>query len=145
MTECVVGIALGGIALWLCSSKAKKGRGRDGHKESVEAIKKAALPPPKFWDQQGLRLGRAQVFWNSKALSFLKPDGFRASSSFYPCTSDTLRPHVVISTKFEESWFTFSQDFKELLMAEGCTVYNPNTDNEETYKEAPGFASANLW
>ena len=58
---------------------------------------------------------------------------------------DTLRPHVVISTKFQEPWYTYSQDFKVLLMELGCTVYNPNTDNAEMYKEARGFASANLW
>lgn len=46
-----------------------------------------------------------------------------------------LRPHVVISTKFQEPWYTYSQDFKVLLMELGCTVYNPNTDNAEVYKE----------
>lgn len=60
MTECVVGIALGGIALWLCSSEAKKGR--DGHKERVEELKRAKPTTPEFWAQRGLRLGRARVF-----------------------------------------------------------------------------------
>lgn len=49
-------------------------------------------------------------------------------------TLDTLRPHVVISTKFQEPWFSYSQDFKEILMELGCTVYNPNTDNVEICK-----------
>ena len=34
-----------------------------------------------------------------------------------PCwyTSDTLRPHMVISTKYQELWYAYSQDYKEHL------------------------------
>ena len=40
-------------------------------------------------------------------------------------------PHVVLSTKFEEPWYTVSRGLKEILQERGCTVYNPNTDNKE--------------
>lgn len=49
---------------------------------------------------------------------------------------------MVISTRFNEPWYTYSQDFKVLLMELGCTVYNPNTDNAETYGKARDFSSA---
>ena len=39
-------------------------------------------------------------------------------------------PHVVLSTKFEEPWYTVSIGIKEVLEELGCTVYNPNTDNK---------------
>jgi len=45
------------------------------------------------------------------------------------------RRHVVISPKFQEPFFYFSVLLKVILQMLGCTVYNPNTDNEETYKE----------
>jgi len=45
------------------------------------------------------------------------------------------RRHVVISAKFQEPFFYFSVLLKVILQMLGCTVYNPNTDNEETYKE----------
>ncbi|CAE7349735.1 RSPH1 [Symbiodinium sp. CCMP2592] len=35
----------------------------------------------------------------------------------------------------EEPWFTISVGIKEILEELGCTVYNPNTDNQEMYKE----------
>jgi len=44
-------------------------------------------------------------------------------------------PHVVLSTKFQEPWLTISIGIKEILEELGCTVYNPNTDNKEVYKE----------
>ena len=37
-------------------------------------------------------------------------------------------PHVVLSTKFGEPWYSISMDVKEVLEELGCTVYNPNTD-----------------
>ncbi|CAE7217226.1 PIP5K9 [Symbiodinium necroappetens] len=42
-------------------------------------------------------------------------------------------PHVVLSTKFEEPWYTVSIGIKEVLEELGCTVYNPSTDNKERY------------
>ena len=39
-------------------------------------------------------------------------------------------PHVVLSTKFQEPWYTISIGVKEILEELGCTVYNPNTDNK---------------
>jgi len=45
------------------------------------------------------------------------------------------RRHVVLSAKFQEPFFYFSVLLKVILQMLGCTVYNPNTDNEETYKE----------
>ena len=47
-----------------------------------------------------------------------------------PTPSDDA-PHVVLSTKFEEPWYTVSRGLKEILQERGCTVYNPNTDNKE--------------
>ncbi|CAE7734662.1 PIP5K8 [Symbiodinium sp. CCMP2592] len=44
-------------------------------------------------------------------------------------------PHVVLSTKFQEPWKTISIGIKEILEELGCTVYNPNTDNKELWKE----------
>eukprot|EP00439_Symbiodinium_sp_Y106_P023905 s3084_g2.t3 len=44
-------------------------------------------------------------------------------------------PHVVLSTKFQEPWFTISIGIKEVLEELGCTVYNPNTDNKELHKD----------
>ncbi|CAK9052228.1 Hypothetical protein (Fragment), partial [Durusdinium trenchii] len=45
------------------------------------------------------------------------------------------RPHVVISTKFEEPWYSISLKVKEGLERAGCSVYNPNTDNAELCKQ----------
>ena len=39
-------------------------------------------------------------------------------------------PHVVLSTKFGEPWYTISVGIKEVLEELGCTVYNPNSDNK---------------
>ncbi|CAE7247297.1 Rsph1, partial [Symbiodinium necroappetens] len=39
-------------------------------------------------------------------------------------------PHVVLSTKFGEPWYSISIGIKEILEELGCTVYNPNTDNK---------------
>ena len=47
-----------------------------------------------------------------------------------PTPSDDA-PHVVLSTKFDEPWYTVSRGLKEILQERGCTVYNPNTDNKE--------------
>jgi len=38
-------------------------------------------------------------------------------------------------TKFQEPWFSISKIFKAQLTSLGCTVYNPNTDDKEQYKE----------
>ena len=32
-------------------------------------------------------------------------------------------PHVLLSTKFAEAWFTITLGMKEILMERGCTVY----------------------
>ena len=39
-------------------------------------------------------------------------------------------PHVVLSTKFQEPWYTVSIGIKEIFEELGCKVYNPNTDNQ---------------
>eukprot|EP00439_Symbiodinium_sp_Y106_P022903 s3084_g2.t2 len=46
-------------------------------------------------------------------------------------------PHVVLSTKFQEPWFTISIGIKEVLEELGCTVYNPNTDNKARSRPPP--------
>ena len=51
-----------------------------------------------------------------------------------PTPSDDA-PHVVLSTKFEEPWYTVSRGLKEILQERGCTVYNPNADNKESRLE----------
>jgi len=45
------------------------------------------------------------------------------------------RRHVVISAKFQEPFFYFSVLLKVILQMLGCTVYNPNTDNDKTDNE----------
>ena len=39
------------------------------------------------------------------------------------------KPHVVLSTRFENPWLEISKWTKEMLEEGGCSVYNPNTDN----------------
>jgi len=44
--------------------------------------------------------------------------------------------HVVLSTKYQEPWFSIAAEVKNILVGLGCTVYNPNTDNAEQYEQA---------
>lgn len=43
-------------------------------------------------------------------------------------------PHVVLSTKYEPPWLQISKNMKDILEKHGCSVYNPNTDNEAANK-----------
>ena len=139
----------GFIALhgWLMKSRCDsfwtlRSQGRAGHRERVAQLERAPPAAPEFWQRQGLRTGPRCKSWFS---GFWVPNVSGYHFELKVTTLDTLRPHVVISTKFQEPWFTYSQDYKVMLMELGCTVYNPNTDNAERYKEARGFGSANLW
>ncbi|CAE7205934.1 PIP5K6 [Symbiodinium sp. CCMP2592] len=62
------------------------------------------------------------------------PDEWIRPKSWPPRRSPDA-PHVVLSTKFQEPWKTISIGIKEILEELGCTVYNPNTDNKEVWKE----------
>ena len=121
---------------WLMESRCDsfgtlRPQGRAGHKDCVAELERAPPAAPEFWQRQGLRTGprcksRFSVFW----VPNVQGDHFEPKVT----TLDTLRPHVVISTKFQEPWYTYSQDYKLILMQLGCSVYNPNTDNVEICK-----------
>ena len=66
---------------------------------------------------------------DAKAAEWQRPATWPARKEVPTPSDDT--PHVVLSTKFEEPWYTVSRGLKEILQERGCTVYNPNTDNKE--------------
>ena len=71
---------------------------------------------------------------NARPKEWQRPAMWPARKEVLPPGPDA--PHVVLSTKFEEPWWTISRGLKEILVEKGCTVYNPNMDNKE-----PGHAA----
>ena len=81
------------VRSWRCAGRhcpvAVFFRGKDGQRWPQRArgrAEESKTDTPHVLGPTGSQAGPGSVFFsNSKALSFLKPDGFRASSSFYPC------------------------------------------------------------
>ena len=113
--------------------RSKAAQGDQGAEASAGPQAIEVLPTPA---SQPFRQSAQPAAEDARAAEWQRPDTWPARKDLPTPSRDA--PHVVLSTKFEEPWYTVSRGLKEILQERGCTVYNPNTDNKEPRLELSG-------
>ena len=75
-----------------------------------------------------MRLRTERVSYDKVPAAWKRPGTWPLRKSVLERSRDP--PHVVLSTKFQRPWCTISIGIKEILEELGCTVCNPNPDNQ---------------